>query len=92
MRLIKTPTLISTVANKTLAIKSIATTNKPPRNADSGTTNLLSFPMRSLTIWGTTKPTKASIPLTETAADVAKEVKIKHNKRVLFTLIPNDEA
>ena len=39
-----------------------------------------------------TNPTNARIPLTETAAEVAKEVNNKHNKSVLFTLIPRDEA
>ena len=92
MRLIKTPTLISTEANITLAIKSIETTKKPPRNADNGITNLLSFPIKSLTIWGTTSPTKAKIPLTETAADVAREVNTKQDNRVLFTFIPNEDA
>ena len=92
MRLINTPTLISTEAKRTLAIKSIDTTNKPPRKADKGITNLLSLPINSLTTWGTTRPTKARIPLTETAAEVAKEVKIKHNKSVLFTFIPSEEA
>ena len=80
MRLINTPTLISTEAKRTLAIKSIDTTNKPPRKADKGITNLLSLPIISLTTCGSPRQTKERIPLKETPADVAKEVIIKHNK------------
>ena len=64
----------------------------PPVIADKGKTNRLSLPKNNLTMWGITNPTKAKMPLTETAAEVAKVANNKHTRKVLLTFIPKDEA
>lgn len=84
---VRTPTG-TPVGPSSLHRQSHMTRNMPPKAAEAGRRNLLSEPMRTLTIWGATSPTKPMTPVKLTATAVMKETTMRQIILVLHGSVP----
>ena len=92
MNVVTTPTGISLGEITVRESRSASTISEAPASSETGSSPRCPGPISRRTTWGTTRPTKAMMPLTETASAVSTPAVTSSSRLVRSTSTPSSSA